>query len=111
VHEITEKIVSQRRVGILAELSSRAMEAKTAEQACMVVAEVLGAHPKDIPFALLYLLDGKNRKARLAGAAGVSPGSLSMLSSGVALAPWGREERTDATCGCAIRLPSEWSQS
>ncbi|MBV8336131.1 MAG: response regulator, partial [Alphaproteobacteria bacterium] len=34
----------------------------------------LAKHPKDIPFALLYLIDADRSQARLAGAAGISPG-------------------------------------
>lgn len=75
VHEITDKIVSERRVSILADLSARATEAKTAEQACTIAAEVLSAHSKDIPFALIYLIDREDQKAKLAGSAGVVAGS------------------------------------
>ena len=66
VHEITEKIVGERRVAILRDLGSGAGEAKTAEQACSIAAEVLGRYPKDFPFALLYLNDADGRQTRLA---------------------------------------------
>jgi PAS domain S-box-containing protein len=74
VHEITDKILSERRVSILAELSARATEAKTAEQACKIAAEVLSAHSKDVPLALIYLIDHKDEIARLAGTAFTDPG-------------------------------------
>jgi signal transduction histidine kinase/CheY-like chemotaxis protein len=65
VHEITEKIVGERRVAILRDLGAGAGEAKTAEQACSIAAEVLGRYPKDFPFALLYLNDAEGRQTRL----------------------------------------------
>jgi PAS domain S-box-containing protein len=74
VHEITEKVIGERRVVALRDLGARAAEAKRAEEACAIAAAALANHPKDIPFALLYLLDADGSQARLAGAAGVSPG-------------------------------------
>ncbi len=75
-HEITEKVIGERRMVLLRELGARAAEAKTAKQACSIAAETLARHPKDIPFALLYLLDDDHKRARLAGRAGVVPGAL-----------------------------------
>jgi signal transduction histidine kinase/CheY-like chemotaxis protein len=71
VHEITEQVVGQRRVLALRDLGARAAEAKTAEEACRLAAGTLAMHAKDIPFALLYLLDHDGRHARLAAATGV----------------------------------------
>ncbi|HVV45315.1 MAG TPA: HAMP domain-containing sensor histidine kinase, partial [Bryobacteraceae bacterium] len=68
VHEITAKIVGQRRGVALRELSS-AVEAKSAEEACRTAAGKLAGHAKDIPFALIYLC-GENGTALLAAAAG-----------------------------------------
>jgi signal transduction histidine kinase len=74
VHEITEKVVSERRLAVLHDLGSRPLEAKTPEEACAVAATVLQSHARDVPFALLYLIDPETGQARLAGAAGVEPG-------------------------------------
>jgi PAS domain S-box-containing protein len=49
-------------------------EAKTAEEACAVAAEVLGRHSKDVPFALLYLVAPDGATGTLAAAVGVAPG-------------------------------------
>jgi len=70
VHEITEKVIGERRIVALRDLGARVGEARTAEDACFIVAETLTGHDKDIPFALLYLIDSDEKKARLAGAAG-----------------------------------------
>ena len=40
-----------------------------------VAARTLSAHEKDVPFVLLYLIDGDGRSARLAASSGVAPGS------------------------------------
>jgi len=81
VHEISEKVVGERRIVVLRDLGTRAIEAKTAEEACAVAATTLDRHSKDIPFALLYLIDDDAKQMRLAGAAGVSAGtSLSPLT-------------------------------
>src|SRR5215510_7301360 len=75
VHEISAKVVGERRVAVLKDLGARASEAKTAEEAYAIAAATLAQHPKDIPFALLYLLEADGQRALLAGAAGVPPGA------------------------------------
>ncbi|HEV2458563.1 MAG TPA: ATP-binding protein [Ktedonobacterales bacterium] len=71
VHEISAKVVGERRVEVLRDLGARAAEAKTAEEACRIATETLSQHPKDLPFALLYLIDPDGKHARLAATAGV----------------------------------------
>jgi signal transduction histidine kinase/FixJ family two-component response regulator len=90
VHEITEKVVAERRVVALRDLGTRAAAAKTAEEACAVAAAALANHSRDVPFALLYLIDQERRVARLAGAAGAEAGeAISPLSIPLgAEGPW-----------------------
>ncbi len=73
-HEITEKIVGERRVEALRDLGARTGEARTAEVACAVAAETLANYARDVPFALFYLIDPDGKRARLAGATGVGLG-------------------------------------
>lgn len=75
VHEISDKVVGQRRTSVLRVLGARASEAKTAEAACALAAQALGRHPEDVPFALFYLVDSDRKCARLVAACGVEPGS------------------------------------
>ena len=70
VHEISQKIVSDRRILALRDLASRSAKAKTAEEACAEAATTLANYRKDVPFALLYLLDEAEGVARLAGHSG-----------------------------------------
>jgi signal transduction histidine kinase len=70
VHEISEKIVGERRVRALRDLAARPAEAKTAEEASAMAAATLADYSKDVPFALVYLLEADGKSARLAGHAG-----------------------------------------
>jgi signal transduction histidine kinase len=70
VNEISEKIVGERRVRALRDLAARPAEAKTAEDASAIAAATLAEHNRDVPFALVYLIDADGKCARLAGRAG-----------------------------------------
>jgi hypothetical protein len=71
VHEISEKVVGERRTMALRDLSASILEERSAEEACARAAGVLAKYPKDVPFALLYLLDTERKVARLAEATGL----------------------------------------
>jgi len=71
VHEITEKVIGERRIVALRELGSESVEAKSADLACRNAADILSRHKKDVPFVMLYLMDGKGESALMAGASGV----------------------------------------
>jgi PAS domain S-box-containing protein len=72
VHEISEKVVSERRTMALRDLGAAVLEERSAEEACARAAEILANYPKDIPFSLLYLLDPDRKVAHLAGSSGIS---------------------------------------
>jgi signal transduction histidine kinase/DNA-binding response OmpR family regulator len=74
VHEITEKVIGERRVLALRDLGVRAAEAKSAEVACATIADTLADDAKDVPFALLYLVHPESQQATLEGAVGVAQG-------------------------------------
>jgi PAS domain S-box-containing protein len=76
VYEITEKVLSERRVAALRDLAARSVDAGSAEEACTTAAEVLCNYPRDIPFALFYLIDDDQGSARLAALCGVDKESL-----------------------------------
>ena len=71
VHEITGKVVGERRITVLRDLGARSVEPRTPEEACTIAAQTLERHPKDVPFALLYLIDEKQTHARFAASVGV----------------------------------------
>src|SRR5579862_6128764 len=66
VHEISEKVVGERRVIVLRDLGASSADHGSAEEACRIAAQNLGKHPKDIPFALLYLVGENRTRATLA---------------------------------------------
>ncbi len=74
VHEITQKVIGERRVMILRDLGAHVGEAKTAEEACAIAAETLAKHAQDVPFALIYLVDSDSKHAHLSGVAGTHMG-------------------------------------
>ncbi|HEX6818552.1 MAG TPA: ATP-binding protein, partial [Ktedonobacterales bacterium] len=88
VHEISEQVVGERRMVALRDLGARSAEAKSAEEACRIAAETLSHHSKDVPFALLYLIDQNGKQARLAASAGLSEGA-SVGDSVIELEPEG----------------------
>ncbi|HKT35557.1 MAG TPA: hypothetical protein VJR03_12055, partial [Nitrospira sp.] len=88
VHEITDKVIAERRIGVLKDLGADAFRANTAEEACVVAANVLSRHDRDIPFALLYLIDPQRDHARLAGSCGISVNEPTMATIDLSLDPW-----------------------
>jgi signal transduction histidine kinase len=86
--ETTGRVLGERRLGTLRELAAGIGDARTVEAACGRAAQVLAGNPADLPFTLIYLLDGDQRRARLTGAAGLpidtaaSPSVLDLASGG-----------------------------
>jgi hypothetical protein len=71
VIETTEKVISQRRVGVLSHLGAGIADTKTDVDACTVATKVLGQYPKDMPFALVYLLDNTGHELQLVSSTGI----------------------------------------
>ena len=74
VHEITEKVVGERRLGLLRNLGAHSTEGKSAEEACAIAAAAMSLS-KDVPFALLYVIGPTREQARLAAACGIAIGA------------------------------------
>jgi PAS domain S-box-containing protein len=77
VQETTRRVVSERRVRLLQELTAGMLHARSADDVCGVAVASLRAAADDAAFALLYLLDEPGGALRLAGSAGIEPGSPS----------------------------------
>ena len=71
VHEITQKVIGERRVGILRDLGARVAESRTDVEACISATNILAQHPKDLPFALLYLVDAGTQQPKLVSRTGI----------------------------------------
>jgi PAS domain S-box-containing protein len=95
VHEISAKVVNDRRILAVRDLASRSVEAKTAEEASEKAAQTLASYRKDVPFALVYLLDASGEQAQLAGSAEME-GCANMFPATVRLgdegSPWPFEQ-------------------
>jgi PAS domain S-box-containing protein len=89
VTEITEKVVGERRIRALRDLGARALETKSAEEACAAAAETIDKYPKDLPFALIYLVDPDGTGATRVCAIGAeedgpaSPRSIDLKANGI----------------------------
>ncbi|MBY8849492.1 SpoIIE family protein phosphatase [Saccharothrix sp. MB29] len=60
VSETTERVVGERRLAVLQDLGALAGKARSAVEACGMVARVLGRSGRDVPFAALHLVrDGE----------------------------------------------------
>lgn len=69
--ETTARVVAERHMSCLRALAARSALAETPEGACQSAVATLESNPRDVPFALLYLVDKSGKKAHLAGAAGL----------------------------------------
>jgi len=58
VNETTQRVIGARRLSTLSRLAERTISAISAEEACVRAAEVLADNSADVPFSLVYLLDG-----------------------------------------------------
>ena len=94
VHETTRQVLQERRMVVLRDLGAASADAKTAITACQIAADVFGRHPKDVPFAVLYLIDPGRSVARLAAAAGVregdaaAPVEVDLANDGQSMGAW-----------------------
>src|SRR3954464_492720 len=61
VTETTQRVLGARRLNTLQALAAETRHAQTAVQACEIAARVLAAATADLPFSLIYLLDGEGR--------------------------------------------------
>lgn len=55
VTEVTERVIAERRLGSLRMLGMELVGTTTDEAVCAAARTVLGANPRDFPFALIYL--------------------------------------------------------
>ncbi|MDQ7802811.1 SpoIIE family protein phosphatase [Amycolatopsis sp. A133] len=58
VTDTTERVIGERRLATLRELGARTGLARTVDEACELVADVLGRAGADVPYAAIHLRDG-----------------------------------------------------
>ncbi len=77
VLETTSYVLNQRRLGLLRKLGEGvpALASTRTAEICTWSAETITSDPYDIPFALIYLLEPKKRRAELCASAGIEDDS------------------------------------
>jgi PAS domain S-box-containing protein len=66
VTEVTERVISERRLRALRDLAGRSRGIDSVVETCERACEVLATYPLDVPFAALYLMDETgDRRARI----------------------------------------------
>jgi hypothetical protein len=94
VNNTTERVVGERRLRTLRDLAACTGLTRVPEDACQIVCAILGNNWRDVPFALIYQIEGDHRHARLLAAAGIetdTPLSLSRVALDASTAgtvPW-----------------------
>ncbi|HEY4253667.1 MAG TPA: ATP-binding protein, partial [Roseomonas sp.] len=70
----TQRVIGERQLTLLRELSARTAEARSWRDACERAAVALATNPHDLPFAMIFMQEAETRSLVLAGAAGITPG-------------------------------------
>lgn len=113
--EDTSRVLSDRRLQTLRELAARTTdEAKSADESCQTASAILADNQHDLPFTLLYLLDGDGQRARLVGLTGVSrdmPACPPVVELQDENSPWPFRQVMETGEGVEIRdLPSGFAE-
>ena len=70
----TQRIIGERQLALLRDLAAVTADARTFAEACARSAEGLRGNPRDVPFAMLYLVDRERNCVGLADTAGIARG-------------------------------------
>lgn len=90
VAEETMRVIGERRLRLLGEITGAMVEARTPTDVCETAARCLEGARRDLPFSLLYLLEPDGRTLTLCAAAGIeaghaaAPPALSLDNGGTA---------------------------
>jgi PAS domain S-box-containing protein len=90
VTETTERVIGERRLRTLRDLSERISEARAPEAAGGLAAEALSRNPHDFPFALVYIwnADGVLHRAGASGIEAGHPSAPETVRSDDPAPPW-----------------------
>jgi PAS domain S-box-containing protein len=86
----TQRVIGERQMALLRDLAADATHARTWQEACARSTAALAADARDIPFALIYMVDPEGDGLHLAAASGISAGHIAAparLEPGETL-PW-----------------------
>ncbi len=91
VNETTDRVLSERRLRTLRELTANTATTKDVKEACRIAVQTLAINPQDVPFALLYQIDATVNQATLIEAVGIkvgTPYSPAQIDLAQAIDPW-----------------------
>jgi PAS domain S-box-containing protein len=71
VTESTDRYVAERRLRLVRDLGESSVTARSLNALWDLTGSILGRHPADLPFSLLYAIDQEHRDARLAAVTGI----------------------------------------
>ncbi len=71
--EDTRKVIGERQLALLRELAARTANAKTWQEACRLSVEAFKTNRRDLPFAVLYVLEPDGKSAKRVSSLGVAP--------------------------------------
>ena len=71
VTEATDQVIGERRLRLLREVAAATADVRTRERVCTAAGECLTNARRDLPFSLMYLLDGDGRTLRRAAHSGI----------------------------------------
>jgi signal transduction histidine kinase len=91
-NEVTETVLAKRRLQTIKDIAEALAGLPSLEQVCRTACEVLADNSNDIPFSLIYLLEGTGKDARLVGQTAELPQEIApplvMLAQPEGLVKW-----------------------
>jgi signal transduction histidine kinase/CheY-like chemotaxis protein len=101
--ETTERVIGERRLRTLRDLAAASSDSGTVEDACRASIEMLERNTADVPFSLLYLLEGANAEARLVASSGIDNDQVKTASASIhAHAQWPLAEVAESYAGRVV---------
>ena len=70
----TDRVIGARRLALLREIASRTWDANTVADVYALSVRALASDPRDMPFAMIYRIEGDGAHATLCGQSGIAPG-------------------------------------
>jgi PAS domain S-box-containing protein len=77
----TQRVIGERQLALLRDLAASTADARTWQQVCERTARALSTDPRDLPFAMIYMVEPGTQTARLAGLSGIDAGHPAAPSS------------------------------
>jgi GAF domain-containing protein len=108
VTEVTERVIGERQLATLRDLGARLAAESTRAESMRALAAALATEPRDLPFALVYLMDdeGVARRAALYGLRDGATGTPHMITLGAdADSVWPLAEVGETGTATTLSLP------